>query len=184
MNKLFSVFILLFFSNYQWPYTNFSKKIYWAGKTNPEICIRAIATTSETLPVSPTTDTYKNEQKFGKGRTEEAITLDTFSILPGEIEGCSCYLSEKDEKKGKYIFVNDFGKVAFVSINGKIKKFVLQKKESENVFLYSNGLYDINVAIEKRTNDGYEGSRIIGVIKLIKGKNILVLKKFMGTCGC
>ena len=55
------------------------------------------------------------------------IALDSFSEFPPEIDGCACYFSDSEEefKKSTYIYTDDYGKNAFVSINGVMTKFEL-----------------------------------------------------------
>ncbi len=114
------------------------------------------------------------------------FSVDTFTTLPGEIDGCGCYfyLSKQDEKKEKYLFVNDFASIAFISINGKVEEFKLtEHAENSKIYLYSNGTYHLKVEITKEKDDGYESSVIEGVITVSKGNNV-IRKSFVGSCGC
>lgn len=112
--------------------------------------------------------------------------INTFTDIPSEIDGCGCYfyLSKEDEQDKKYLLVNDFASIAFLSINGKVVKFVLKEhKENSSFYLYSNGFYKLSVEITKKEDGGIESSIIKGLIKLSKG-NIVIEKKFVGFCGC
>ena len=131
---------------------------------------------------------YRNMTKkpVQERQRNNTLTLNTFTKIPDEIDGCGCYfyLSEKDEKKERYIFVNDFASVAFVSVKSKLQRFELKKhKEGSSEYLYSNGAYQLKVQITEKKTDGEESSRMKGIIILSKGKSVLH-KAFVGSCGC
>ena len=114
------------------------------------------------------------------------LTISSFTTLPSDIDGCGCYfyLSEQDEKNNNYVFVNDFAKTAFICINDSLQKFELIKhKDNSDFYDYKNLIYDLKIEILKKENEGEEGSRIEGRIKLSKGK-LIIEKEFRGTCGC
>lgn len=114
------------------------------------------------------------------------FSLQTFETIPNEIDGCAClfYLSKKDEANKKYLFANDFASVAFVSINGKIKKFNLkQHKEGSDMYLYHSDNFDLKIEISKRANGGDETSSVEGVLTLSSGTKV-IKKNFVGSCGC
>ena len=114
------------------------------------------------------------------------FSLQTFETIPNEIDGCACffYLSKKDEVSKKYLFANDFASVAFVSINGKIKKFNLkQHKEGSDVYLYHSDNFDLKIEISKRASGGEETSSVEGVLTLSSGTKV-IKKNFVGSCGC
>ena len=128
----------------------------------------------------------KVQQEFTSKKDSIDFNLNTFTTIPNEIDGCGCYfyLSKKDEKNEKFIFVNDFANIAFISINNKLLKFVLKEhKEAQNIYIYSNGNYVLKVDITEKENEENETSKIKGIIILSKGKNI-IKKEFIGSCGC
>jgi hypothetical protein len=127
-------------------------------------------------------ETSKGEEQQQK----DSISLNTFTVIPDEIDGCSCYfyLSKLDEKKGNYILVNDFASTAFIYINNKLEKFQLKDhKENSTNYFYSNSLYDLKIEITKKERSGNESSMIKGVIKVTKDKSS-IQKPFVGSCGC
>lgn len=181
MNKLFSIlFVLLLISCNSKNNSNDNKEVSTSNseaQQNPKIVTKGDSNSNKSLSI----DSAEKPKEAVK------ISLNTFSDLPKEIEGCSCYfyLSKKDRKEEKYIFVNDFAKMAFVSINGKIEKFILKEhQEGSDIYLYSNGTYDLKTKITKKESDGAEGSNEEGIITLIKGADILFEKNFIGSCGC
>lgn len=110
--------------------------------------------------------------------------LDVFDSLPSEIDGCACYfyLSSEDEVNSRYLFVNDFAELGFISINGKVEEFILDKHE-DSQYLYSNSQYHLSVTITEKKDAPDESSIVKGLIKLSRGDKF-VEKRFVGTCGC
>lgn len=122
-----------------------------------------------------------------KQQSKLIISLNTFTNLPDEIQGCACYfyLTKRDEKRGEYIFVNDFAQISYISINGKLEKFnLINHSDNDDIFLYSNGLYLLKIELLDKKGDGNEGFSTKGVLTLKKGKDTLLKKNFIGDCGC
>ncbi|WP_158827127.1 hypothetical protein [Mucilaginibacter lacusdianchii] len=114
------------------------------------------------------------------------VTLQSFKILPSEVEGCSCYFyaSEKDQKSEKYLLVNDYANTAFIMLNGKLEKFLLKfHDEKINKYVYKHGVDLLEVKVTKWKKSGYEESTVKGIIKLTK-KGYTIQKSFIGSCGC
>jgi hypothetical protein len=119
-------------------------------------------------------------------KQQAEISLDTFTTIPKEIDGCSCYfyLSETDKNANKYIFVNDFAKIAFVTVNGKLEKFEIKEhKKNSKIYLYSNKSFDLKVEITKEEPGGEEASNMEGSITITK-QGAKLIKNFVGSCGC
>jgi hypothetical protein len=85
------------------------------------------------------------------------IRIDTFSVIPPEIDGCSCYFScnSKDFKKRAYIYMNDFAQTSFLEINGKLTKFTQTDFK----------IIDRNTTEAKAVSNDYEL-----IVKVKKGK--------------
>lgn len=127
-----------------------------------------------------------NENDLTLKKLSVDFSLDSFSNIPEEIDGCACYfyLSAQDEKMEKYIFISDFANTAFISIKKRVEKFELREhKENSRIYLYSNGEYSLKVEIAKKENGASETSVMEGSISLSKGNNI-IRKDFVGACGC
>lgn len=136
-----------------------------------------------------------NRKRSEKSTTEKVsplkklsfdFSLDTFSNIPEEIDGCACYfyLSSQDEKREKFIFISDFANSAFISINKRIEKFeLIEHKENGSIYLYSKGEYSLKVEVAKKENGASETSVMEGFIRLSKGDNA-IRKDFVGSCGC
>lgn len=58
--------------------------------------------------------------------------LETFAF-PAEVEGCSCYFAKdkQDFEQEKYVYVDEFGKNAFLKSEGKMLKIPLKKEDFE-----------------------------------------------------
>jgi len=124
----------------------------------------------------------KNQSKLN---LDTILRIDTFKDIPDEIDGCACYyfLSKRDETTKTYLFVNDFGRIAFIALNGSIERFDLVDSETKDFFTYRNGPYFLSIKIEKKEEKGDELTSMEGVLTLSFGGR-RVVKQFVGSCGC
>lgn len=108
------------------------------------------------------------------------LSLETFSEIPSEIDGFSCYIfnSKEDMSNTKYLGVGDIGVEFFVSINGQFKKF----SKINNIL--TNGEYQLNIIQSKNsTSTGSESYDIFGTITMTRVTNNTKLSKdFVGNC--
>lgn len=114
------------------------------------------------------------------------FTLDTFNNVPDEVDGCACYfyLSQQDESNEKYIFINDYANLGFVSINGKLEEFeLISHNKKGRTYTYSNRDYKLKIIITKESAMDVEATRMKGKIVLSKG-NSYISKEITGFCGC
>ena len=115
--------------------------------------------------------------------------FNSFTDFPDAIDGCSCYFStDKTEfEKPNYVYVDDYDKHAYVSINGKMTKFTLVTADtaSEKTILkvFANDQYEVTIYGKQVSQMDetwqYEGTM---VVKEIDGKSIS--KTIYGECGC
>jgi hypothetical protein len=137
-------------------------------------------------------------KKIGKRRLEtqkkeikKALKIDTFSKFPPEISGCACYSSNNQDefKANKFIYANDYGENAFVSVNGKMIKFKLQKVNKLN----NNHTISIGISEDKQYTliiDSVETGQIDettqdkGILTLKSKDGREVIKNIVGECGC
>lgn len=156
--------------------------------------------TSSNAPQSPTTNAPQTnaspatENKTGTtpanspNQTEEAISIETFSEFPPEVDGCSCYLStnESDFKASKYAYIDNREDVAVMKINGAMVKFKrLEEKEvSKNRWVkkFENKDYELVVDITQSGVNGPFPQK--GTIKLTKKGGQTITKDVNGECGC
>jgi len=189
MNKLISILLVLSLMSCNNKTSSNNDKEGTASNSEAQQKTKIITKVDSNSNKNLSLDSAKNLKEKNAEQPKEAVkvSLDAFSDLPKEIEGCSCYfyLSKKDKKEEKNIFVNDFAKTAFVSINGKVEKFILKEhQEGSNIYLYSNGAYDLKTKITKKESDGAEGAIEEGILTLMKGSDILFEKNFIGSCSC
>ena len=117
------------------------------------------------------------------------ISIDTFSTFPPEIDGCACYFSndEAEFKSRKYIYADDYGNNAFVSINGVMTKFVLSKSDTlpgdRSVETFINDKYEITIDV-KQIGQIDETWQKIGTIKIKPKDGKEIIKNIYGECGC
>lgn len=128
-------------------------------------------------------------------------TLDNFTDVPEEIEGCACYYAESEERyrQSEYLFVAGFDSVAFISINDKKLKLKLVSTGREphslgdydHVDIYRADGYDVTVDIKHVEEEGdsvsqeedeswYTNGTI--TIQSESGKKDEI--RFFGSCGC
>jgi hypothetical protein len=143
-----------------------------------------------TIFISCAGNVNKNNIQAGKSEVKsieaDSVNLETFSVIPNEIDGCGCsfYLSENDKKDNKYICVNDFANLAFVKLKGEMVKLELtEHKDSSSIYLYKSKEYTLKIEVLKKEPSEYEASNIEGVIT-ISSKEGIKKQKFVGTCGC
>ncbi len=120
---------------------------------------------------------------------EQGLTIDTFSTVPPEIISCPCFFSNDSTEfhKGKYIYISDPTKIAFLKINGTLTKFTqtdFKTIDSLNIKAqYQNINYELTIEAKLEIR-GEESALETGTIKLTDKKGKAVTKTFYGECGC
>lgn len=117
---------------------------------------------------------------------EDIILVETFNEIPDLIDGCGCdfYLTEKDMQEKRYVFVNNFSKIGFVKINGRLEQFNLKAMEQKaSSYHYVNDSYELSIQILKKESSNPEESKVFGVVQIKKNKH-KVEKNVIGYCGC
>jgi hypothetical protein len=114
------------------------------------------------------------------------IAIDTFSSVPS---GCSCYFSsnQNEFKARKYIYADDYGSNAFISIGGDKIKFALVKsdtaKEGHSVEIFKSEKYEM--IIEKRqVGESDETWQQEGTLTIKSDAKVIYKKYIYGECGC
>jgi hypothetical protein len=129
---------------------------------------------------------YSNE----RSNKDNLLKIDSFSSIPSEIDGCSCYFSnnEKEYKNKAYIYVNDFANISFMKINGIMTRFIQfdfkKKKDNTTIAKYKSDQYQMEVYVKKIKPIGEEVSLMIGTIKLTGKFGETIAINFYGECGC
>jgi hypothetical protein len=140
------------------------------------------------------TDSVKVDKKIIEHLREPKISLDNFTEIPKEIEGCSCFYSESEEKnlKNEYLFVAGFDSTAFISIDNKLLKLKLVSTGREphtfgdydHTDIYTTNNYDIKLDIKYLKQEGDEGWLNTGTITIQSKDGLKETIKFFGGCGC
>ena len=122
------------------------------------------------------------------------LSISDFKGIPEDIEGCSCYFSETDQKfkNGEYVFAANFDSIGFISINNKLIKLKLTSTGREpNTFgdndhkdIYNSELYKVTLDIKYKSSNGEETWWNDGTITVESKEGQKVTKKFVGECGC
>jgi hypothetical protein len=121
---------------------------------------------------------------------DQALTIDTFSTFPPEIDGCSCYFSNDSTefKKREYIYMNDYAQTSFLKVNGVLTKFTqadFKEIDSLNIIaIYKSDSYEMTIESKDGIQNGDETWLKTGTIKLTDKNGKTITKTFYGECGC
>ncbi|KQX08878.1 hypothetical protein ASC72_04855 [Flavobacterium sp. Root420] len=129
-------------------------------------------------------------QKKNTTTSNSALSIDTFSTFPPEIDGCSCYFSNDslEFKKEKYIYINNFAETSFLKVNGILTKFIqtdFKEIDSLNTIAkYKSGNLNMTLEVKDGKQNGDETYLKTGKIKLTNNNGKTIIKAFYGECGC
>ncbi|MBI5915905.1 MAG: hypothetical protein HY842_11045 [Bacteroidetes bacterium] len=131
----------------------------------------------------------ENTTQADRLKTDDpALTIDTFSTFPPEIDGCACYFSndEAEFKSGKYIYADNYEKTAFVSLHGAMTKFEMKSDTSmgeRTVKTFANDQYEVTIDMTKvgQIDETWQQKGTM-TIKANSGQTIS--KNIYGECGC
>ena len=120
----------------------------------------------------------------------ETFTVNTFTDLPPEIDGCSCTFSEDSVSyaKEKYIYANNFAATSFIKINGKLIE--LTETEHSNpdslttVSKSTGGGYKVEIKAKVFRTVDLEYNEMKGTMAIKSKKGKTVTKTIYGGCGC
>jgi hypothetical protein len=124
------------------------------------------------------------------------LTLDDFTDVPREIEGCSCYYSRSEAKhtSSEYFFVSDFDSSGYVSIENTITKFKLVSTGREpnsfgdynhvDIFKTDHYTLTLDIKYKKGGDEEDEGWWNEGTITIENTAGQKTRYAFFGSCGC
>lgn len=117
------------------------------------------------------------------------LKIDTFSVFPPEIDGCSCYFSSDsiEFKKGEYIYMNNYAKISFLKINGTLTKFIqtdFKEVDKTTIAKAKNDQFEMTIEVKDGIKNGDETRLKTGTIKLTDKSGTTITKTFYGECGC
>ncbi len=120
----------------------------------------------------------------------QTLFVSNFTDLPSEIDGCSCIFSTDSlaYTKESYLYANDFGKVAFMKINGKITRLEeMQREEKDSLTTFTSykaeGI-EVDVTTSQGKQTGEESQEESGTITIRQEDGQTLTKTFYGQCGC
>lgn len=137
---------------------------------------------------STPTETIKVDSASSKIlQTSDDLNLQTFGFPP-EVDGCSCYFSKNKEdfENEKYIYIDDYGKTAYIKMDNKLHKIAMKNDDfdPEN-FQKEIKNEDQSIKISgKKVKELEEVMMFKGTmeVKLKNGKKSTV--PIYGECGC
>lgn len=115
------------------------------------------------------------------------LKLDTFGFPP-EVEGCACYFSinKEDFENEKYIYIDDYGNNAFLSINGEKIKIPMAEGDFDPEF-FKRTLHsgDYTVQIDgKKIKELDEVMMFTGSMTVTAKDGSKTTTPIYGECGC
>ncbi len=119
--------------------------------------------------------------------TSDDLNLQTFGFPP-EVDGCSCYFSKSKEdfENEKYIYIDDYGKTAYLKMDNKLHKIAM-KDDDFNPENFQKEIKNEDLSIK------ISGKKIkeLEEVMMFEGKMEVTLKNgkkstvpFYGECGC
>lgn len=119
----------------------------------------------------------------------ETFTVNTFTDLPPEIDGCSCIFSEDSLSyaKEKYIYTNDFAATSFIKVNGKMIRLTETKHANPNSLTISKSAgsgYEVEIKAKVFRTTDLEYNEMKGTMTIKSKKGKTVTKTIYGVCGC
>lgn len=141
----------------------------------------------ETVAQKETFDVLKNQGDVPLRQPKKAFELETFGF-PAEVSGCSCYLARNkaDFEAEKFLYIDDYGKTAFIKVNGKIQKIPAKKTDfdPENFKKNVEGKgFKIKIT-GKKIEEMYEVMRFEGEMEVKNSDGETFTTPFYGECGC
>lgn len=122
------------------------------------------------------------------------FSLNSFNNIPPEIDGCSCYFSDTEEKfkQREYIFAAEFDSAGFISIDNKLVKLNLvstTRKQGEfgnydHTDVYGTDQYKVTIDIKYKKTTGEETWWNKGTITIENKDGQKIINKCVGECGC
>lgn len=137
---------------------------------------------------------HVDKVKSDKDTVAENLNLNDFNRLSDDIEGCSCYFSETNEKfkNEEFLFAADSDSIGFIAVNNELTKLKLISttrepntfSDNDHIDIYRSKLYKVTVNIKYKKSSGDETWLNDGTITIETHKGKKVAKKFIGECGC
>lgn len=149
----------------------------------------AANTASANTTASPSAENKANTASANTSQNDTALSFETFTEFPKEVDGCSCTFSSSnsDFKAQKYIYVDNGEKFAAIKLNGAMVNFnkTEEKEISKNHWVKKYDSKDYELVVEMtQTGQIDETFQQKGTIKLTKKGGQTITKEVTGECGC
>lgn len=152
-----------------------------ACNETPNNAISNETNTTDTVSVPPTANLDTSSRK-------SAFSIEPFSNLPANVEGCACYFSSNEAafKEGKFVYTDNANNVAFINLNGTLTQ-LNQKSNSlrpdKLVKLFANDQFEVKIDV---LNVGQLGDTIQykGAMTLQPKQGAPVIQFVYGECRC
>lgn len=140
--------------------------------------------------VSKVNHAQKTSGKKSDSLDSKILELQSFGF-PQEVEGCSCYFAKNREEfiKQNYIYVDDFQRFSFLTINGELVKIPYGKQNEvlpeKNLNIESkNKEYSVKIKGKLIEQGEIETALYEGILEVTKSDGSKVSSKIYGECGC
>lgn len=119
----------------------------------------------------------------------ETFTVNTFTDLPPEIDGCSCTFAEDSVSyaKEKYNYANDLRATSFIKVNGKMIKLTETEHANSNSltkFKSAGSGYEVEIKAKIIRTTDLEYNEMKGTITIKPKTGKTLTKTIYGVCGC
>lgn len=118
------------------------------------------------------------------------LLLTSFTEVPTEIDGCSCFLSTDslDFKHNRYLYADDLQESAFMMVNGIMVKFSrtshTDKDSLNSLSTYKAENIELTIESTKTRQTADEVWQETGTITVERSDGQAITKTFFGECGC
>lgn len=121
--------------------------------------------------------------------TPPTVDIAVYTEFPEEIDGCACYFSKTgpELKAGKYIFMTNYEKKAYMTLDGEMRVFdLIASKNGSGGKLeetWKNAKYDM-VVTSSETGQIDETWQKTGTISIKPKDKKATVISVVGECGC
>lgn len=121
--------------------------------------------------------------------TPPTVDIKVYSEYPEAIDGCACYfgLTAPELSEGKYVFMTNYEKKAYMILDGKMRTFELIQSENlpsgELKETWQHADFDM-VVQSKETGEIDETWQSIGTISIQPKDKEKTVIRVVGECGC
>jgi len=183
-----------FFTNGDWRYT-IENNLMGETAESIGIFLKLFKNEKKKLSTKMTDLTAEENDALNstKNRHSNAVDKPKIEVIekwPDDIEGCSCYFSRNraEFKKSEYIYMDNYGDIAYLKINGNLERFRLAKSKSlmssdrtEATWVNENFEFDIKTEQIGQIDETWQRK---GKLTLKQKDGEIIEEDIYGECGC